>query len=52
MLITTATPSLSKDSPKTTIYNISFTFISIKVVNTATGSVDDSKEANIKQSNS
>ena len=47
--LTTVTASLSKDSPKTTICNISFTWISSKTARTATGSTADISAANTKQ---
>lgn len=43
---TTVTASLSKDSPKTTMYKISFTCISSNTANTATGSTADIRAAN------
>ena len=46
----TVTASLSRDSPKTTMYKISLTWISSKTASTATGSTADMREANINVS--
>ena len=47
--LTTVTASLSRDSPNTTIWSISFTWISSNTARTATGSTAEIREANTKQ---
>ncbi len=45
-MLTTDTASLRRDSPKTVMYKVSWTFISSKTTKVATGSTADTKAAN------